>query len=399
MNNRLIGFGMGLVVSAVSFSGCSSLDKVSSMTGFNGIGDAFEVACTDHPVNPGSVSHPNIVPFSTNRIVVTYFPSESAEGCTGKMGVDWPAYSDDEGKTWQFGDPFTWLDGPPNHAVAVTAGQVVAESQGHYGYFFGFTVMSNQHRYASEFWLWPKNGRYLCRGVTSTGGNEWNGPFEVEYKLPAGLSPVQLVLPARGIETQDGKLGMIIYGQDTSRKYLTFYFTSSDGGRSFDFVSTVATTNDCPWGELGPCEPAIVQLESGELLCIMRTGSGAYGSAGTPMLEARSTDNGITWKHRKITLGGVLPKIIQTKNKRMYMLFGRPGNELAISRNEGRSWSTIGSLSPADAFTSGYADGMEISNGRLLVVFDRWKRTRQKVWLWEPPPPVNCVMGRYVDIN
>ena len=388
-----------LLVGAALLTGCAGLDKVSSMTGFNGIGSEFEVTCTDHPVNQGSVSHPNIVPFSTNRIAVTFFASESLEGCTGVMGVDWPVFSDDEGKTWQSGDPFVWLDGAPDHAVAVTAGQVVAESEGHYGYFFGFTVLSNQHRYASEFWLWPKNGRYLCRAVTSDGGNEWNGPFEVEYKMPENLNPIQLVLPARGIETRDGQIGMIMYGQDKARKYETFYFTSSDGGRTFDYRSTVASTNDAPWGELGPCEPVLVELESGELLCIMRTGSAAYGSQGAPMLESRSKDGGLTWMHKKLTIGGVLPKLIQAQNGKMFMLFGRPGNELAISRNEGKSWSTIGSFSPADYFTSGYVDGLEISGGRLLVVYDRWKRTRQKVWLWEPPPPVNCIIGRFVDIK
>ena len=396
---KFILLPMMVCILALMSSGCAGFNRITNLAGGNGIGDEFRVVCSTYTLKQGAVSHAKIVPFSTNRIVVTYFASEGQEGKSGRMACDWPAYSDDEGKTWQYGDPFIWKDGKPKHIVAVTSQQVVVRNEGHYGYFFGFTIMSNNNRYASEFLVRiSKDGRYLGKAVASEGGNEWTGPFEVEFKMPDGIRPGFLVLPARGIETKDGHIGMVMYGR-IDKKYATYYLVSSDKGRTFDYRSTVATISNAPWGAEGPCEAAVIELSSGELLCMMRTGSGAYGNFGKSMLESRSKDGGFIWKSQKTTIGGVMPKLLKAENGNLYMLYGRPGNELAVSRNEGHSWSTIGSMSPADYHTSGYVDGVEISGGRFLVVYDRWQQTTQKVWLWEPPAAVNCIMGRYVQIK
>jgi hypothetical protein len=392
-------YGLVMISAAAVLSGCTAVSGLKNAVGLNGIGPEFEVACSASGLRQGAVSHPNIVPFSSNRIVVTFFPSKDLESNVGEMGADWPMYSDDGGMTWRGGDPFIWIDGTPDHTVAVTAGQVVAVKDGHYGYFFGFTVLSNQGRYATEFWVMPnKEGRYIIKAVESDGGNAWRGPFDVEYYTPTNIRPEQLVMPARGFETQDGLLGMVTYGK-MGTKYETQYFVSTNKGRSFEYRSTVANMTNAPWGSSGPCEPAMIQLSSGELYCLMRTGSPGYGIAGAEFLEARSKDGGYTWSYRRSLLSGVLPKLIQTQSGDLYALYGRPGNEMSVSRNEGGSWTFVGSFSPADQNTSGYVDGLEVERGRLLVVYDRWQRTRQKFWLWEPPPPVNCIIGRFVDIR
>ena len=54
---------------------------------------------------------------------------------------------------------------------------------------------------------------------------------------------------------------------------------------------------------------------------------------------------------------------------------------------------------PYDRSTSGYIDMIEVSPGRLLIVYDRIKEASSNVWLWEPPAPANVIYGVFVDVQ
>ena len=72
--------------------------------------------------------------------------------------------------------------------------------------------------------------------------------------------------------------------------FTTFVGRSTDGGRTFEPVRVFHPEIDGePVGDQGFCEPDMVILANGDILCMMRTGSRS------PMYQSRSTDGGSTW--------------------------------------------------------------------------------------------------------
>jgi hypothetical protein len=92
---------------------------------------------------------------------------------------------------------------------------------------------------------------------------------------------------------------------ETRCDFTTFVVRSSDGGNSFEHVWTFSPEIDGkPVGDQGLCEPDLAVLANGDILCMMRTGSGS------PMYQSRSTDGGWTWSE-PVSIGwqGVKPHL------------------------------------------------------------------------------------------
>ncbi|MCZ6680638.1 MAG: sialidase family protein [Candidatus Poribacteria bacterium] len=85
----------------------------------------------------------------------------------------------------------------------------------------------------------------------------------------------------------------------------TFIARSTDGGKTFEPVWTFHPEIDGrPVGDQGFCEPDMEVLANGDILCMMRTGSGS------PMYQSRSTDGGETWSEpTSIGWPGVKPHL------------------------------------------------------------------------------------------
>ena len=87
--------------------------------------------------------------------------------------------------------------------------------------------------------------------------------------------------------------------------FSTFVVRSTDGGKSFDFVQNFSPEVEGGYvGDEGFCEPDLEVLANGDILCMMRTGSGS------PMYQSRSTDGGRTWSE-PLSIGwpGVKPHL------------------------------------------------------------------------------------------
>lgn len=115
-------------------------------------------------------------------------------------------------------------------------------------------------------------------------------------------------------------------------KYRTYLLESKDQGASWKYLSTVAYDGDT--GQESFCEPAIVNLGSGELLAIMRTGRFA------PMYQTRSLDGGKTWsKPESSHTLGLAPQMVLLENGSLVCSFGwRPmkvAYGLAMADEEG----------------------------------------------------------------
>lgn len=210
--------------------------------------------------------------------------------------------------------------------------------------------------------------------------------------------------PSQGVEMPDGSILMCGFGKQQSgdSRFSAVVARSVDRGQSYHLHSVVATIDDVPGRDgAGPNEIAMVRLNNGEFLCMIRAlgGSGSGTDTSGSMLKARSRDDGKTWEKSPFLIGGVMPKLYQLSNGILVLAFGRPGNNLIFSTDNGNTWGSEIAMTSPSTKTSGYIDLVEVEPGRIFVVYDTFGRSAQKVWLFTPPQPLNIVWGCYVNIS
>lgn len=368
----------------------------------------FLIVQTDAAAGWGVLTHPYLCRLSPRRIALTYNMVGDVTTGSGEARADWPAYSDDGGITWRFGDPFLWLGGVPSANIQARKGERFAFD---YGYFFGQVQVSNVCRLL-QLRVTNRPGDvdyHTSTAIFSADGETWNGPEPVAYRIPRDALMGLAAISPLGYAGASGEYACVAYGisDPVHRKASVLLLTSADGGHTFDLASVVAGPGDAPWGWEGADEPAVARLPDGELLCLMRTGSPtgsrggkAWKAFAADLLEARSRDGGRTWSRRRLWgKPGVMPKLIQMSNGVLVCAFGRPGNNLMFSLDGGRSWVREMQVTHPDLRTSGYVDALEVAPGRLLVVYDAWDSPPAAAWLWEAPQPVCAVWGMFVDVR
>jgi hypothetical protein len=201
-------------------------------------------------------------------------------------------------------------------------------------------------------------------GGTGDDGKPHGGP--VADHAIVGLRDGSLLAAMYGHFKTDRVLVPTMPKEWQSFKYRTFTVRSTDRGRTWEYLSTVAC--DPKIGLESFCEPDLLVLPSGEVLCFMRTGGS--GGLHTPLYLSRSADNGRTWtKAQPIVDRGVWPNACRMRDGLLVCTYGRPGNWLAFSLDEGHTW--IGQLCFYDGHTTSYNSVEEVAPGRLLVVYDR----------------------------
>lgn len=182
------------------------------------------------------------------------------------------------------------------------------------------------------------------------------------------------------VRLRDGSLMAAMYGQFKNDrvlvptmppawqcfKYRTFVVRSADRGKTWEYLATVAY--DPSVGLESFCEADLLTLPGGDVLCFMRTG----GSGGkyTPLHLSRSSDDGKTWSvARPIADRGVWPNACRMASGVIVCTYGRPGNWLVFSLDDGRTWT--GHFCFYSGPTTSYNSVEEIAPGVLLVVYDR----------------------------
>ena len=204
----------------------------------------------------------------------------------------------------------------------------------------------------------------------ATGGTGDNGkPFEgpVCDHAIVGLSDGSILAAMYGYFKTDTVLCPTFPKEWKLYKYRTFVVRSGDRGRTWDYHATVAY--DPSVGLESFCEPGLLRLPSGEILCFMRTGGS--GGKQTPLYLNRSSDDGKTWsKPVPIADRGVWPSACRMESGVLACTYGRPGNWLAFSLDNGHTWT--GHLCfYQGGLTTSYNSVEEVAPGRLLVVYDR----------------------------
>ena len=182
------------------------------------------------------------------------------------------------------------------------------------------------------------------------------------------------------VALRDGSLLAAMYGQFTGDrvpvptmpeawkcyKYRTFVVRSTDRGKTWEYLATVAY--DPSVGLESYCEADLLTLPGGEVLCFMRTGGS--GGQHTPLYLSRSADDGKTWsKPQPIADRGVWPNACRMRNGVLVCTYGRPGNWLTFSLDDGLTWT--GQFCFYSGPTTSYNSVEEVAPDVLLVVYDR----------------------------
>lgn len=406
MRIREVSFPV-LVGMAVLCSSCTTVQNYNPFDLSVKEGRHCLIVSTDSSGGWGVASHPFLCRISSDSIAATYNLVGDGKRKGNNAPAAWPVYYDLLLESWQFGNPYVWQLNPPEDIqLAIQKGELVGKKNPYSeGVFYGGIQfpdgrMINYSRRAAA----PD---YTLRSFVSTNwGAEWTDNGLIPFSFPEGSRrPPAMIVENEGVVLDDGMVLQVGYHRiKGDNKYSTFLFSSTDGGQSYALKSIVAGPDDTPWGGEGPCEPALVQCDNGDLLCMMRTGHdetksvwsepNAYGD----MLSARSSDGGKTWQLERTLLKGVMPKLLRMSNGVMVCAFGRPGNNLVFSLDDGRTWGHELAITPMDIKTTGYLDLVEVEPGKLLVVYDMYDSDTNGIWLWEPVEQ-NGVFGCFVEVK
>ncbi len=155
----------------------------------------------------------------------------------------------------------------------------------------------------------------------------------------------------------DGSLIMPIYeqGYARGREFWTHVILSTDAGNTWsDPVPVGPDNNDLD-------EPDLIQLPSGELLCIMRSADNQAGWKST------SKDGGRTWtKAVPLEFSGCSPYLYRTRAGILLCGHRWPGTSLNYSLDNGRTWSESIQI---DARNGAYPSMAELPDGRILCIY------------------------------
>ncbi len=163
-------------------------------------------------------------------------------------------------------------------------------------------------------------------------------------------------------------------------QYRTYTLYSQDDGASWHYLSTIAASGlyPLPAQAEGFCEPDLLHLGAGRLLCVMRTGgnpAGTHMERYTPLAACHSEDGGLTWTSPALVAPfGVSPILLQMADGLVVCLSGRPGFFLTFSADGGRTWSPPHWLTESHGAwgtcSSGYGRLIEPEPGVLGVAYD-----------------------------
>ena len=215
--------------------------------------------------------------------------------------------------------------------------------------------------------------------------------------LPDKFHDWQGVLCRKIVALEDGSLLVSMYcrneqGTDVEKNFRSLVLRSTDRGKTWHYLSTIAfDTSEDVRGE-GFDETSLVVLPQGKVLSFIRSGASYQASIGstnnndptidmpfsygkqTPIYMATSLDGGKNWGIADPTTPyGVWPNAILMQNGLLVASYGRPGNWLMFSKDEGKSWGPIipfyQDLYPPDC--GNYFSMAEVAPNILLVVYAR----------------------------
>ncbi|TDC48940.1 hypothetical protein E1212_19625 [Jiangella ureilytica] len=237
----------------------------------------------------------------------------------------------------------------------------------------------------------------------ATSWTTWDAPL-IENKWRLNWYRVHQDL----IELADGTLLLGGYGHGTINgvtKEYSLVFESSDGGQTFRQRSAVNAGSQYGTNELG-----MARTSDGRLIAVMRGSETVARPPSMPMTVSFSGDDGLTWAPLQpyvppegMPNNGIMPKIVLQPNGQLLLAYGRPDNNVVVSRDgTGRTWDAgqvVFSRHPGDdplrrwMGSSGNMDLVPLSSGASLAFGD----TCHNIWWCREYGHDNKVWTRKVD--
>ncbi|SDU70836.1 exo-alpha-sialidase [Jiangella alkaliphila] len=210
------------------------------------------------------------------------------------------------------------------------------------------------------------------------------------------------------IELADGTILMGAYGQGNIggvTKEYSLVFESSDGGQTFRQRSAVNAGSQYGTNELG-----LSRTSDGRLIAVMRGAESVPRPPAMPLTVTFSDDDGLTWEPLQPYVppegfpnNGIMPKLVLQANGQLLMTYGRPDNNVVVSRDgTGQTWDAgemIYSRHPGDdplrrwQGSSGNMDLVALNNASSLAFGD----TCHNIWFCREYGHDNKVWTRKVD--
>jgi predicted neuraminidase len=267
-----------------------------------------------------------------------------------KDGKIWGAISTDNGKTW--GNPVKIIDTPDmsdaDPAIIIDGDRILV---------YGSAVKRPNRITNTDTWL----------AESKNEGKSWSSPvkLDIPYKYLVGkrhlglkLKDGTLALPASyDIWAQEAWIPARTEGEMDLKSGVLL---SKDGVNWTSNLDVhVLAQKVSPFGTNGVVEPAVVELENGELFMLMRTGTSNF-------YESRSKDGGKTWSQPvksplvSHNTPASLWKLDQNPKEIIVIWnnhpYERDNLSVAISADGGKSWSTPKSVATRSGKPKNYHD-------------------------------------------
>ena len=222
-------------------------------------------------------------------------------------------------------------------------------------------------------------------------GKTWH-PFISVISIPAEMN-WSGVTDRKIVGLEDGSLLMTLYGKIAHTVgYSVLLVRSTDRGKSWKYYSTIAfNITEKLLGE-GFCEPVLLSLPGNRLHCFIRSSGNYQASLGStnnndpnvkmpfsfqktsPLFMSSSNDGGKTWSNAlPVNDFGVWPDALLLQNGIIVLSYGRPGNWLMFSKDDGASWGPrlqfYNDIYPPDC--GNYLSITEVEPNILLVVYSK----------------------------
>ena len=120
---------------------------------------------------------------------------------------------------------------------------------------------------------------------------------------------------------------------------------------------------------LGFTEPTMLLLERERSICVMRT-TDRLGQG--PLYQATSEDTGCTWSKPSVIAGdGARPRLLRLDNEAIVLSAGRPGVQIHVSVDNGKTWSEPRKLLASDS--CGYTYLVPVGADQFMIVYSHFR--------------------------
>ena len=179
-------------------------------------------------------------------------------------------------------------------------------------------------------------------------GKTWSKPIEIEGPWSYVSATSDSVL-----QRDDGVLLMPVYGWEHTGPWRSGVLFSRDQGQTWgDFVLIEEDTR-----RGGTCEPALVKLPGGRILCMTRN----------KMAQSVSSDGGRTWsKPQTIPFFGDAPGLLYTSKGLLLCAMRHKGTSVIVSPDEGKTWRGAYRI---DTVRGAYPSMCELADGTVFCVY------------------------------